>query len=506
MDVDTRAGLSIGSAVTGGRYGNVPAIDFSRPLAPKVREPSPGAGRPGGVPFDDLFEVFETGDLVFPRCVRGRGVGEVPGYGELELSVTHSYMSRYKAASTCVSYERGQRLFYSSPIVQKLKRQGALAIEGSVDQARVLIAKMLEEDLGCSLSPARNHSAFYVDPGKQGATAVARILYGMAIGISIQQALEIYPHANPFLQDHLPPSVRFAEHAALGTDRSQEELRKLLYEMPRYFIMAGDKWPSVGRLVTTPMNVAYKTALLAGWSSGHLWILRALIESGARLSEIVALTILDWMEASFGGVRCNAINKGSRGQIHKEIGWTPGCAADGIAYIDDHRISPLEMKRYGRSLKFDDYREKYEAGHLDDLRVPIVPTRIGGNYTRDGFYNHKFSPTFAPLGLRGHDPRHAFVSSNLDTIYAKYWDEPDLLAAACQKLIEYMAWSTGEAMLFLYSKRHRQRRNAILSAAFHNVMQADETAVLAPGRTALPQFCNPNPIDDAFDSWMGSAK
>jgi hypothetical protein len=99
VDVDTRAGLSIGSAVTGGRYGNEPAIDFSRPLAPKVREPSPGAGRPGGVPFDDLFEVFETGDLVFPRCVRGRGVGEVPGYGELELSVTHSYMSRYKAAA-----------------------------------------------------------------------------------------------------------------------------------------------------------------------------------------------------------------------------------------------------------------------------------------------------------------------------------------------------------------------------------------------------------------------
>jgi len=480
------------------------AIDFSTPLAPQVREKSPGAGRPGGVPFDDVFEVFETGDATLPRCVRGKGFGEVEGYGELELSVMHSYMPRYKAESTCVGYERGQRLFYSSPTVQRLKREGILSVEGSVDQARVLIAAMLEQDLGCKLSPADNHHAFYVDPGKLSRTAVSRILYGMAVGISIQQAFEIYPHANPFLQDHLPPAVRFAEHGMLGTDRSQDELRKLLYEMPRFFVVTGDKWPSAGRLVTTPMRTVYKAALLAGWAPGNLWMLRALIESGARLSEVVALTILDWLECSDAGTRSNAINKGSRGLIHKEIGWSPPCAGDGVEFINDHRVSPAEIKRYGRTLRLDDFRELHANGRLDELRVPIVPTRLGGHYTRDGFYNHVFAPTMAPLGVTGHDTRRAFVSNNLDMIYELYSQDEHLLKSACDKLIEYMSWSTGEAMLFLYSKRHRQRRDGLLAAAFHTVLQADEVAVLQPGRMALPQVCTPNAFDDEFDKWMGA--
>jgi hypothetical protein len=493
-----------------GGGGNAPvglsSIDFSMPLAPSVREISPGAGRPGGVPFDDVFEVFETGDAVLPRCVRGKGVGELSDYGELELSVVHSYLPRYKAESTCVGYEQGARLFYSSPTVQRLKREGILSVEGSTEQARVLTAAMLEQDLKCTLSPARNQHAFYVDPKGNSPTAVARILYGMAIGITIQQALEIYPHANPFLQDHLPPSVRFAEHGAFGTDRSQDDLRKLLYQMPRYFVMSGDSWPSSGRMVTTPMREVYKAALLAGWSSGHLWMLRALIESGARLSEIVSLTIYDWMRASDGGTRCHSINKGSRGQIYKEIGWTPSCAGEGIAFINDHRVSPLEKKRYGRRMTFDDYRELYATGRFDELRVPIVPTRLGGRYTRDGFYNHVFSPTMAPLGVRGHDPRHDFVSRNLDTIYSKFWEDEHQLASAIAKLVEYMAWSAGEAMLFIYSKRHRQRRDALLAAAFHTVLQQDEVAVLAPGRTPLPRFCQPNAFDDEFDKWMGAVQ
>lgn len=481
-------------------------VDFSMPLARQVRAASPGAGRPGGVAYDDLYEVFETGDPDLPVCVRSAAAGERDGYEDLELSVMHSYMPRYKAESTCVGYEQGQRLLYSAPTVQRLKREGFLSIDGSTDQARLVIAAALEQDLNCKLSPALNQSAFYVDPRNGSPTAVKRILYGGAIGISILQAFDIYPHANPFLQDHLPPAVRFAENAALGTDRSQEELRKLLYQMPRYFIVVGDKWPSSGRIVTTPMGVAYRTALLAGWNPGHLWMLRALIESGARLSEIVATTILDWIEASDGGVRCNSINKGSRGQIYKEIGWTPSCAAQGVEFVNEHRISPHEMRKYGRRMTMDDYRELYACGRRDELRVPIVTTRLGGHYTRDGFYNHVFAPTMAPLGIRGHDPRHAFVSANLDRIYAEFWQDERLLKAACDKLIEYMSWSTGEAMLFLYSKRHRQRRDALLAASFHTVMQTDEAAALSPGRAALPQVCTPNAIDDVFDKWMGAVK
>lgn len=494
-----------GAPVLAGLATTGAGVDFSAPLAPRVRAPSPGEGRPGGAPFDDVFEVFETGDADLPRCVRGKGLGEIAGYGELEFSVSHSLMPRYKSESTCVGYEQGQRLLYSAPTLQRLKREGLLSIEGSAEQARLVIAAVLEKDLGCRLSPALNQSAFYVDPRDLSPTAVKRILYGGAIGIAIQQAAEIYPHANPFLQDHLPPAVRFAEHGILGTDRSQEELRKLLYQMPRFFVVVGDKWPSSGRMVTTPMTQVYKAALLAGWSPGNLWMLRALIESGARLSEVVALTILDTIECSDGGVRCNAINKGSRGQTHKEIGWTPSCAADLVEFIDEHRVSPLEFRRYGRRLKVEDYRELYASGHHDALRVPIVPTRLGGHYTRDGFYNHVFSPTLSPLGIRGHDPRHAFVSTNLDRIFEQYWQDEHLLKIACDKLIEYMSWSTGEAMLFLYSKRHRQRRDALLAASFHSVMQVDEAAVLSPGRTALPAFIAPNSVNDEFDRFFGVA-
>lgn len=490
------------------RLHGVSGIDFSAPLVAHARETSPGAGRPGGVLFDDLFETFETGDPDLPVCVRGRGVGEVEGYGELELSLMHSKMPLYKSASTCVGYARGQRLFYSAPTVQRLKREGLLSFEGSLEQGRLLVAQMLEQDLGCKLSPADNRSAFYVDPRAQEPTAVKRILYGMSVGIAIQQAFDIFPHANPLLQDHLPPAVRFAALGKFGTDMSQDELRKLLYQVPRFFIVTGDKWPSVGRVCPTPMRVAYKAALLADWQPGHLWMLRVLIESGARLSEVVALTILDWIECSGLGTRCNAINKGSRGTVWKEIGFTASCAQDGIDFINDHRVSPIEFKRHGRRLKVEDYLQLYQDGRIDELRVPIVTTRVGGHYTRDGFYNHTFSPTMSELGILGHDPRREFVSRNLDQIHAKYWQDDVLLKTACEKLIEYMAWTAGELMLFLYSKRHRQRRSALLAASFHHVMQLDEVQAQLPdatkllGRTPLPEFYTPNAVDRAFDEMM----
>ena len=481
-------------------------VDFSASMVPHVREASPGAGRPGGAPFDDLFEVVGTGDPVFPRCVRAAGLAAVAGYGELELSAIHSYMPRYKSESTCVGYEQGARLLWSAPIVQRLKAEGLMTLGDPGERVRLLVAAMLEQDLGCVLSPADNAHAFYVDPRKGSPTAVKRILHGGCVGYSILQSLELYPYANPLLQDHLPPSVRFAENGVLGTGREQDDLRKLLYQVPRYFVVVGNRWPSAGRMVTASMTDVYRAAVAAGWTPGQLLILRQLIESGARLSEIVALTILDLIEGSDFGTRSTAINKGSRGRTGKELGWTPACGMDGVTFINDHRHSPAEVARYGRRLKVDDFRELYAAGRHDELRVPVVATRLSANYTRDGYYNHVFAPTMGPLGVRGHDPRHAFVSRNLDLIYGRWWADEVMLKAATDQLVEYMAWSAGELMLFLYSKRHRQRREALLSAAFHTVIQFDEaSAALAPGRTPVPAFCAPNRVDAEFDEWMAAA-
>jgi hypothetical protein len=480
-------------------------IDFSTPLACTISEPSPGAGRPGGVPFDDLYEVIETGDALLPRCVRSLAADDLDGFGELDLSIMHSHMQRYRSISTCRAYEQGQRLFYSSPFVREMEQAGYLRLERSTDEARLLVATMLERDLSCRLTAAPNEHAFFVEPGSLSATAVKRILYGLCVGISIMQAFDAYPHANPMLQDHLPPAVRFAQVGSFGTKPGQEELRKMLYGAPRYFIVPNIRWNPAGRTPGVPMREAYKAALLAGWHPGHLAILRALIESGARMSEVLAVRMLDWLRCSDGGVRCDAINKGSRGQIWKEIGFTPDCAADWSTFVDDHRHSPVEFKKHGRRLRMADYRQMYADGRLDDLKVPIFTTRLGGGYTRDGFYNHVFSPTLGPLGVRGHDPRREFVSVNLDRIYARFWNDKPSLDAACQRLIDYMGWATGEAMLFLYSRRHRQKRDAIMSAAFHQSMIEEEAAkALSPGVAPLPSFFIPNAVSQAFDDWMST--
>jgi integrase len=428
----------------------------------------------------------------------------VPGFGELGLSASHSYMPHYKCDSTCVKYERGDRLLHSAPEVQRLLREGLYSLEDETDRARVAIGAALEKDLGCKLQAEKDK--VYVDPQSLSPTAVKNMIYGGRVGYAIRQALGIYEHANPFVQDQAPAHVRRVAHGTLSAEDGRDRLREILDRAPGYFIIVGDRWPSGGRVVTVPMVEVYRAALTAGWSARDLAIVRKLIESGARLSEVLALTPLDAIRSSDFGTRSWAINKGSRGTVWKVIGYSPECAAQDIEYINEHRSYGPELRRYGRRLTVDDFRQLYEDGRHDELRVPLYPSSKHGFLTRDGWYNGRFAPTMSPLGVRGHDPRHAFVGRNLDLIYGMYWDKEVLLKDALEHLLDYMSWSTRELMLFIYSRRHRQQRNALLSAAFHNVISADVAgAALRPGITPIPTACSANPIGNRFAVFMGTA-
>jgi site-specific recombinase XerD len=187
-------------------------------------------------------------------------------------------------------------------------------------------------------------------------------------------------------------------------------------------------------------------------------VLQLLRTTGARLSEILALTVGGYRQA---GHVCQALirNKGSQGREEKRLYFTAGIEQALIMYIRTERAKhdPLGRKRLGQLADTD----------------PLFLTERGTPYTRPAFYHHwyrllermqkRYHLAFSP-----HDLRHLHVTKNLARFkqQAKGNDQlEDELKAGFQQL---MMWRSS-AMLEVYNKV-RKKRLALLEM----MMEEDE--------------------------------
>jgi hypothetical protein len=221
-----------------------------------------------------------------------------------------------------------------------------------------------------------------------------------------------------------------------------------------YFCAVAGEWQP--RILDDP-NLP-QLLLAAFTNSRDRLITRILFESGARVSEVLGLTIGDWRSRQ-QRERALAANKGSRGARVKEIWWSSTTARLLHNYLNHDRC---QCDPQGR--------------RMDDLpdSARIFITDKGKGYTYAAFYfNWQVACQKANLKVTPHQARHWFVTMALRKFEALPTDKRE---AARQSLIAYLGWRNPET-LKAYDHHLRKMGFAATHAALSQLVDAGDPSV-----------------------------
>jgi len=293
------------------------------------------------------------------------------------------------------------------------------------EQIRNQIRDYLREKLGYTVRPHRNGN-FTVTPSKTITATSARLfLVALKHFYTFVTLKGWYSDINPMIwrprlvvpEDEFTPKM--PPHSGMTLPDEKKGRTPDTY----FCVVSGDWQP---RIIDDP-NLP-KVLLAAFTYPRDKLVVRILFESGARVSEVLALTIGDWRSCR-QRERALATNKGSRGERVKEIWWSSNTSQSLRNYINyDRRLYDPKGRR------------------LDDLpdSASLFVTSKGTPYNYADFYFHwRKACEKANLKITPHQARHWFVTMALHKIQSLSEEKRD---AARQALIAYMGWKNPETI------------------------------------------------------------
>jgi integrase len=225
-------------------------------------------------------------------------------------------------------------------------------------------------------------------------------------------------------------------------------------------------------------GAVYAAGQAYGWGLREQCITRTLFESGARVSEVVALTAGDWSVSQFLN-RFRACNKGSHGQRVKTLVVSHQTATLCRRYFDDAHHGRCAVDPARLTLRPLTDLARRSPARLDD--VPLYLTARGTPMTAKLFRDHYWTPALRAAGLDAdpHLARHWFVTNALRHVERGARDDA-ALARRKQELIQYMAWRSGEQTLRAYEHLERSDSFQRRLRAIHQTMRRRERDAARP--------------------------
>lgn len=356
----------------------------------------------------------------------------------------------------------------------------SLRYTASSEQIRSRVRDYLKEKLGCVVRPHRAGN-FRVQ-ATQGMTAPSVRLFLTALKRFYTCAIlkGWYADGNPLtwisplailkqeFQPRMPPQ----------SGMTLPENKKGRMPETYFCVVSGDWEPHILDDPNLPK------LLLTGFAqSRDRLIARILFESGARVGEVLGLTLGDWRSRGLCE-RALATNKGSRQVRVKEIWWSSATAQALRNYVNVERR------------ECDPQRHR-----LEDLpdSAPLFLACTGKTYTYAAFYaNWQKACQKTHLQVTPHQARHWFVTLSLHKFESLAVEKRE---AARQALIAYIGWRNPDT-LQAYDHHISQLNFAPTHAALARLIGCGESTLAAlPSPPGQKSFGMPI-ISEARAEWL----
>ncbi len=192
-----------------------------------------------------------------------------------------------------------------------------------------------------------------------------------------------------------------------------------------------------------------------------------LFETGGRISEVVGLTLDDWVSQGTH-TKARTFNKGSLGRRTKMLSFHEDTVVLLRRYFDEERI---HFDPHGYSL--DLYLELAARKQVDLSTIPLFLTAQGTQLTPKAYREHYWNPACTQAGITAdvHQARHWLVTRSVRDIYETSKDKGEV-ERRLRGLVEYMKWKSEET-LAAYQHYFDEQLDADTRDAFHQRMHEE---------------------------------
>ena len=295
---------------------------------------------------------------------------------------------------------------------------------------------------------------------------------------------EGYVHANPLLQeqmDQIRADLRNGYRQAVRAAEGRDPMPSVSGVDPpfgirlsaNFFRCVDREW--IPRTIDDPdfPHLVYDAGKEYGWGLRELCVVRMLFESGARISEILDLTALDWSVSQFMN-QFVARNKGSFGIRTKRLVVSSATAKLCRRYFDNDTEGRRAHDRLGLTLNDLTKLDSEALG-----KVPLFLTNRGTVMGAKTFRHGYWTPALRAANIHAnpHLARHWFVTNALRMIEKTSKDENETSRRKAE-LVQYMGWRTAERTLKAYEHVTRDVNFvATTLTTIHGAMKKREDAI-----------------------------
>lgn len=209
-----------------------------------------------------------------------------------------------------------------------------------------------------------------------------------------------------------------------------------------YFKLEDERWiPQVVDDPTLFARVLRGGRKLKYWGIREECVTRILFESGCRVSEVVGLSLGDWVARGMTQ-EANAFSKGSHGRRVKFLRFSSETAKLLRRYFDGERRG-LDPQGY----TLEEYLQEAKQGLRVLQTVPLFLSRQRTALSAKTYREHAWNPACqaAQIDADVHQARHWHVTQAVRYIYETSQAEGEV-QRRLQELVEYMKWRSKETL------------------------------------------------------------
>jgi integrase len=349
---------------------------------------------------------------------------------------------------------------------------------------RSVVREYLVSKLQCRVN-SHQEGGEWLETVEESVNAVRMLLAGLKLFYRIARARGYYQYANPLVDSFTETVEAAREHLVQeedGTmrpklpDQSGVDAPRREGRLTDSYFLLKDKWiPQVVTDVELPQKILDGGRKLK--ERGKVWGLREecvivlLFETGARVSEILSLTLGDWNRRGLKDTAW-ARNKGSRKRRAKYVRFSEQTVKLLKKYFDTER-KEIDEQHY----TLDDYLHLANLRAIDPDTIPLFLSQHGTPWTVASFRAHYWKKACAAANIDAdpHQARHWYVTQALIQIHEQARKGEITVERGKEELIAYMHWRAGEKTLNAYNHSFQHANHASVQNTVFKKLRGAQT-------------------------------